>query len=127
VAKISALLAGLVLSMNLMAQEPERRPQAAGFRATPGRAVCKDDTYKCMYNCTIAEGSICTPTRGSDPNCPNRKVSGGSWVTKQLVVIAFEGYHDMGCHVTARAKTNIQCGNTKNGWDCWVGRGMRER
>ena len=111
----------------MLAQEPERRPQVTGVRSTPGHAICKDSTYKCMYSCTITEGAVCTPTRGSDLKCSNRKITGGSWVSKQLVVIAFEGYQDMACKVTARAKTNLRCGNTKYGWDCWVGRGMRER
>jgi hypothetical protein len=117
-----SLFAALSFCISALAQEPARRPHAGGFSASPARAVCKDETYMCMYNCVVVEGQVCTPTRGSDANCPSRKITNGHWISEKLVVLDFEGYHDMGCNVVARAKTNVNCGMTKYGWECWPGK-----
>jgi hypothetical protein len=122
--KLLIIVATLSFVYMATAEEPARRPPRGGkISYSPARAVCHDRTYMCSYNCIVAEGQICTPTRGSDSRCPDRKVTNGHWFGNgNSLVLDFEGYHDMSCQVVSHARSNIQCGMTKFGWDCWAGR-----
>lgn len=119
-------LCALMLSLPAFAAEPARRTQGPAATYINAKALCRDRTYDCMYNCEVEEGFVCMPTRNSDPNCPAKQVTGGSWVDKKLVILMFAGRTSMSCAVTAPARTNLVCGDTKFGWDCWIGK-MHDR
>lgn len=119
--KLFALLMGICLSHALSAQEPARRPQL-DVRTEPASVLCRDRVYECMYPCTVEEGAVCAPTKNSDANCPSVRVKSARQITKQLMVLDFVGYHDMSCRVLKQSRSNLHCGNTQFGWDCWTGR-----
>lgn len=115
-------LCALMISLPAMATEPARRPQGPAPTSYPAKALCRDSQYDCMYSCEVEEGFVCMPTRNSDPNCPAQQIKGGNWINKKLVVLQFTSNRGMSCAVTAPARTNLVCGDTKFGWDCWVGK-----
>ncbi len=120
--KLFLAVMAVTFSLPALATEPARRPQGPAPTTIPAKALCRDRTYDCMYNCEVKEGTVCQPTRNSDPNCPAKQVTGGSWVNKKLVILYFGSTGSMSCAVTAPARSNLVCGDTKFGWDCWIGK-----
>jgi hypothetical protein len=115
-------LCALLFSLPAIAKEPARRPQGPAPTMINGKALCRDSQFDCMYTCEIKKGTVCMPTRNSDPNCPAQQISGGNWFSDKLVGLEFTSRKYMSCAVTALPRTNHVCGDTKFGWDCWVGK-----
>ena len=115
-------LCALILSLPAFANTPARRPLGPAPTMINGQALCRDSEYNCMYTCEVKRGTVCMPTRNSDPNCPTRQITGGGYVSNKLVSLQFTDRRSMACAITALPRTNHVCGDTKFGYDCWVGK-----
>ena len=108
-------------------REPARRVRGE-VKTIPGRALCRDSQYECMYDCTLDRGALCVPTRSSDPNCPSHVVKRVLFNSDRLALVGFESHYPMmSCKVTALPKSNLHCGDTDFGWDCWTGAMKNDR
>jgi len=109
----------LIFGASANAAEPAKRLEQR-FTTIPGKALCKDSQYVCMYRCTMEVGSVCQVTRDSDRACPAQRVKSWFWVRKDLAVLKLNNRH-MGCKVTSQFKTNMWCEDTEFGYECRVG------
>jgi hypothetical protein len=109
------------------ANQPALRPQPSQkFRSITAKALCKDEIYECMYKCSIEENGRCTPTKGSDRNCPVRKLAQWFWISETKVDIILDddvnNTNNMGCRILSHWMTNRVCSDDGYNEVCRVGR-----
>ena len=120
--KFALLITGLFIGISALANEPARRVEKGHPINVPGTVLCRDSVYQCMYKCELGGDWTCNPTRNSDPNCPVKTAVRTHWINDSEVIYDFDqAPAEMVCRVLRRAKSNVVCGNTRFGWDCWYG------